>query len=257
MENDIKNRIRSAVRCLCKHQKENLEKFRKNSQKIYLGRLFGLGAWFQYFLAKELFEDTRFYSVVLVDCPVTFKGRKQPLYPDILVIDENNTLKGLIDVKLDFGYVKPEEFGFKKIKKGDHSSYTYNRKDNKFLKKYNDFFNAQQFQYKVKGVLDETEEKEIRIPKQVHKIAIILMGHVNNHNNYDGYKEAMEDAGFKFLHILWDGDVRHPNDEENVRRIEKEIKENNDIEKVFRPLFAIKMQVRLKREQAPEASEGH
>lgn len=235
MEVNVKSRIKNAVIKLCEHhKKENLERFRENkSLKIYLGRLFGLGAWFQYFLAEELFKDTQY--TVLVDCPVSIKGRKNPLYPDILVIDDDQYIKGLIDVKFDLGYVDPKKFGLK-IKKG--GEFSYYSSENKFLEKYNDFFEAEQFQYKLKNEFYETEDKkEIEIPKQVHKIAIVLMGNVNSHNRYKGYKAAMEDAGFKFLHILWNGNARHPNDEENMRLIEKEIIENNDIEKVLKPLF--------------------
>lgn len=227
MGSDIKGKIKKAIEGLCKIQEENLER-RKSTEKIYLGRMFSLGAWFQYLLARELFKDTQY--TVLVDCPVTINSRNQALYPDILVVDED-TLKAIIDIKLDLGYVDPKKFGFKNLK-GRHE-FSYNGRKNEFFKTYNNFFKAQEFQYKLKDGHDVKDKIEIKIPRRVDKIALLLMREVNDHDRYDGYKYAMEDAGFKLMHILSKGNVRHPDDKENVKLIEKEIAENSSIEQML------------------------
>lgn len=231
MGSDIKGKIKKAIEELCKIQEKNLER-RKSEEKIYLGRMFSLGAWFQYLLAGELFKDTQY--TVLVDCPVTINGRRQALYPDILVVDEN-TLKAVIDVKLDLGYVDPKKFGFKNLKRSDE--FSYNGRKNEFFKTYNNFFKAKEFKYKLKDGHVVKDKIEIKIPRQVEKIGLLLMKEANNHDNYDGYKHAMEDAGFKLMHILSKGNVRHPDDKENMKLIEKEIAENSSIEQVLGKLI--------------------
>jgi hypothetical protein len=242
MRKNIKTRVRKAVNETIDFHKSNLEEGRKKNGEIYLGRMFSLGVWFQYFLAKQLIFKTGYKA--LVDCPIVFKGRKQPLYPDILIIKEkgqSRELKYIVDVKLDLGYIKPEEFGVKILNnKGD---YKYEDKKNRFKGMYRDFLKAAHFKYHEKDEYNtirksETEgksdnHKKCIIGSKVKKIAVVLMENVNHHNRQKGYKKALERSGFTYVGILKgkDSDIRVPC--ESIKKIvEIDIEKNAEIKEL-------------------------
>ena len=235
--------VKNAVNQLVDFHRKNLKEGRIKDGELYLGRMFSLGAWFQYFLAKELIKGTGYKA--LVDCPITFDGRRQPLYPDILIIKEKGQtqeLKCVIDVKLDLGFIDSEEFGFKVL--SDKGDYKYEDKKNKFKDIYGDFLKAAKFRYhekdeynkirKQKNENGRDDYKECIIGGNIRKLAVVLMENINHHNRREGYKEAVKRAGFTYAGILKrkDSDVRVPG--KKIKEIVKaDIDKNPEIKRLL------------------------
>lgn len=234
---DIKKKIVNTIKELLKFHRENIKKFR--NKRIYLGRMFSLGNMFQYLLAKNLFKNTKYE--ILVDCAISIKDRKSPLYPDILLIENkknNKKLKGIIDVKIDCGWINTSYFGFEVLKESKREkNYKYTRKENKFLKEYKKFLNTKEFSYKIRNEYNEVEKNKryiVKIPVRVFKIVIILMENVNHHRRIEGYKFAVKDAGFSFLSILTDVNIRKPR---CGKLAIEEIDKNDKITKILKCIY--------------------
>jgi len=228
-EKHIVEGVKKAVIQLIEIHRDNLKKYRGQKSNIYLSRTFSLGAIFKYLLAENIFRKSEYR--VLVDCAVSYgkkksgESRKQPIYPDILVIkpfQNSGVLKAVIDVKLDLGFIKPKNFGYKVLKR---TPYYKQVGTNKFKVQYGKFFKAKKYRYKIKNDCNECEgeEKERTFVKKgaFSKVAIVLMGKINDHSRGPGYESAMREASFSVLPILQSGksDIRVPNQKniENAR----------------------------------------
>jgi len=225
----VRNKIAKTVKELLEYRRRSGLEFR--IRNIYLGRLFSLGGKFQYELAKNLFIDSKYE--VLVDCPVSY-GKRQPLYPDILVLEKKNNnrvLKAIFEVKVDLGFIDADEFGFKVADNKD--GYLYSRSKNEFRRHYADFFASLKFQYYVKDEYNHISEKrEFMLPEKFARVVIVLMENVNNHSRLKGYMKAVNDAGFSFLSILKnkDSDIRVPSKTSSLS-IREDLK-NMDLEEI-------------------------
>lgn len=174
-------------------------------------------AYFAELIAKKS-KDLR----ILVDCPVMFEGRKQPLYPDILLIDSRNNLKGVIEVKIDFGMVSDKAI-------------------NDFCKNYENFFKSAHCKYQLKDEWNECVERlTIKIPKkfpQKNKVYMLLTSQ-NDHGRLESYEKLIKAAGFRFISILRDKDIRNGDPKENFFKAKQAIQSHPDIVKIFSPFLS-------------------
>lgn len=168
------------------------QKSAKNN--VVLGRSFSLGSQFQYVLAKNLFEKTRFK--VLVDYPISIPGRKQPIYPDIAVISHNKLI-ALMEIKMDCGWI------------GD-----FNRVG-LALKEYNKILKNKRFAYKG---YDEKESHEVLVHPSCKRIFIIVSGH-NHRENVPQITKIAEKNNFRPLVLT---EKTHPN-KDTERSVIKEL----------------------------------
>lgn len=205
------------------------KRYKNKSNRVLLGRSFSMGSQFQYNLASKLFSKYGF--LVLVDYPIKLPNRRQCLYPDILVI-KNNRLIGIIEVKIDLGLIRLGFFGIKHTKRSKEK-YSYSKKENKFMKHYNELSNSDYFTYKI---LNEdgtkTKSKPVMIGKKIEKISLVVTKH-NHPKREKCFYESMKDSGFKLLFIL---EKIHPNDQLNCTKkiISEEIsKKRAEIKRVF------------------------
>jgi hypothetical protein len=215
--------------CICKsilylinENKRIKKKYRNTIDNVILGRKFQLGVRFQYELAKQLFQNTEYLA--LVDSPISFKyrGKNKTLYPDILVLKENK-LKGIIEVKIDLGYLKYKKFGIS-YNKDRSKKYSFNKRKNSFKKNYDRLIKSKEFSYILKknGL---KERKNVKIVRNVKKITTIATKN-NDHGRYEVFEESMRNAGFILINIL---DKLNPNDDFcDVSAVKNEIKEKNE-----------------------------
>lgn len=231
MSNSVANRIGKSLIYLIKENDRIKKEYKREKNNVILGRKFQLGSIFQYELAKELFQKTDYTA--LVDYPISFKyrGKNKTLYPDILIL-KGGKLKGVIEVKIDLGYLKIDHFGIEYNKKT--KKYKYKISKNKFRKNYANLLSSDKFSYKYKQN-DKKERRFVNIPRNTVKIMIIVTKH-NDHNRYDYFKNSMYDSNFKVLKIL---EKQHPNhDDCDVSAIKNEIRENEEnFNKAFKGLF--------------------
>lgn len=193
---------------------------RKNKisdETVLQGRNLSAGSDFQLNLAKELFSQNKDYEV-LVDYPLSFgkyktktgKIKTKSLYADIIVT-KKRVLKGIIEVKIDLGFLRCEDFGLSKGQKG----YQYTKSENRFKANYHSFLSSKEFRYKFPVGFKKPETRTIQIPKNgndVFKIFLIVTKR-NCHNRFESLKKAVQDSGFRFLCLLQDV---HPNERTNL-----------------------------------------
>lgn len=219
--------------------KKNRDEIRRNLQnkknKVYLGRSFAQ-LDFQYYLALNLFKKSK-YDKVLVDTGVSFRGSGfQPLYPDILLL-KNSQLKAILDIKIDLGFLRYEDYGIKYNKQ--KKMYGYERKKNKFKKRYKKFLSSKMASYKINNEYDKKEDFYFKIPnyKKVKKL-FILITKENDHSRFDTFFKSMDNSGFKFLVLLKDCHPGVP--KTTIQDIKSGLKENEkDIRKFLKPLIKL------------------
>jgi len=223
--------INKSILYLINENKRIKNKYRNAIDNVILGRKFQLGARFQYELAKELFQNTEY--IALVDYPISFRyrGKNKTLYPDIIVLKED-TLKGIIEVKIDLGYLRYKKFGIKYNK--DSKKYSFNKGKNSFKNDYNRLFKLKGFSYILKKNKLK-ERKYVKIPRNVKKITIIATKN-NAHGRCGVFEKSMRDSGFTLINIL---DKLNPNDDFcDVSAVKNEIKEKNEyFTKAFKGLL--------------------
>jgi len=209
---DFYDAARKTVIWLNEEYRSTVSKYMTNKSNVILGRKFSLGTEFQYEFAKRLFEGSSY--LVLVDTPIKLPNRKQRVYPDIVIIKDNE-LRGLMEVKMDCGWIGEDKL-----------------KDE--LETYKEITNSSSFSYST--YTDESMEKkkpfpEVVIPKNIKKIFVIV-SRKNDHDRIDEYvRELVETAGFELLILL---ENTHPNGRVNSTEIEEDIaKRKDEIRKII------------------------
>lgn len=226
---DVTQKVKQAMINLAKQYGEKKRQKLENRTNVLLGRIISSGSDFQYDFAKILFLGTRYK--VLVDYPITYAGytksgkmRNRTMYPDITVIDEENVLKAIIELKIDLGYLRED---YEKNLKSMTDAFRANKR-----MKYNEFV-------KVSG----SKNLYITIPRYFIKIFII--GTKQNHKERaEPFKRVVESLGFRPLILL---DNVHPNLLPKPETFEKELVElEGDISK----------EIEGKKEQIEKTFEG-
>jgi len=227
----IHKKIECAILELIKeYQDQKLHKL-KNKSNIFLGRNISLGSKFQNILAQNLFNDSSYK--VLVDYPICYKGKynsgkkgKKNLYPDILILDKENMLKALIELKIDLGFLS-KDF------------------ENNIRKTINAYRKNREMSYKKFVGFADSSDIHIEVPKRFIKIFIIVTK-INHTDRVEPFKKTVKHFGFRPLILL---EKYHPNPLTSVKNfrgdisrlrkdVEKEIYDKkNEINRTFRGLF--------------------
>ncbi len=189
-----------------RHMKKELK---GEGQKVLLGRSFSLGTQFQYEFARRLFLNNPAVTLVLVDHPISIPGRRQPIYPDIVLIRDGR-LVGIVDVKIDLGFLHLGHYGIKENRAG----YLYSKADNEFMWSYYDLIKAGKFTYKVSHDRNGRKNhnallREVVVGKDIKRLAIVVT-QINHHGKRSLYETAVKDADFEPLFLL---KSCHPNDD--------------------------------------------
>lgn len=204
------------------------KRYKSNKSNIVLGRTFSLGGMAGYELAKQLFNRTKYSAVV--DPPLTIKGRKNPLYPDILVT-KGDKLKAIIEMKIDLGFLNQENYGISYQK--EKKEYTYSKKENNFKKNMAVFSKAKHVKYNLKDEYGHIiKTRLIKVPKKFEKIMIVV-SKINHRKRAPFFEKAMDDSGFKILFLL---ETTHPNNPRySLKAVKKDLQGNqNKINKAFK-----------------------
>lgn len=231
MSINLSDCIGNSLKYLIEENRRIKRVYKTDNDGVILGRKFQLGSRFQYELARDLFQKTNY--TVLVDYPISYrnKSKSKTLYPDILVLKKGK-LKGIIEVKIDLGYLRFKHFGMKYNKRT--KEYTYKITRNKFKQNYDDLLSSRKFSYKYKQ--NEKDEKRfVDIPQKIVKIMILVTKH-NDHGRYDYFEKSMKDSGFVLLNIL---EKKHPNrDDCKFPDIVDKIRKNQEYyNEAFKGLF--------------------
>lgn len=170
--------------------------YQYSAKKLYLGRSFAQ-LDFEFNFAKNLFIKSKF-DRILVDTGISYDGSgMRPLYPDIILI-KNDTLIAIIEVKIDLGWLKIDEFGIRKNKNG---RYTFVSSQNNFRKRYDKFLTSKIGRYHKKVDEDNEDKIEFSIPRSVKKY-FILVTTENDHGRYKEFKKSIRNSKFKLLVFL-------------------------------------------------------
>lgn len=210
--------VRDALIFLMEKNKNIKEEYRLGN--VVLGRKFSLGSHFQYRLAENLFDNTD--KLVLVDKALSFprKPRKKIRYPDITII-KNKALKGIIEVKIDIGYLNLNKYG---IEKGEKKKYLYHKNQNNFMKQERKLLSKKYFTFRDKRKEKDSKEK-IETKGKVPKLFLVATK-INDHSRYPYFKKSVNDAGYSTLLVL---ENNHPNRPEcTKKKIVGEVKRDKE-----------------------------
>lgn len=146
-------------------------------------------------LHKQLHEDYR----ILIDYPIIFPGQNQRITPDILIL-RDNTIKMMLELKIDLGY---EKDGWEKQKKARVDRL----KENKFQTGYKPL--------NVNTLLKE-DKVLINVPDNI-EYATVIFCHKNGAELIKGIvntckSHTSEDRGEYPFFILLKDTAIHPND---------------------------------------------
>lgn len=198
---EITDAIIKHVNGLQKHYREMFQNEKNDSNPVQLGRSFRVSDKLQFEFANALSKQIK-SDKILVDYPISCTIRTQPLYPDILII-KSGIITGIIEMKIDLGFLNLESFGITAKKK---SKYTYRIKDNNFRTNYENLINSQEVYYKMKS--GKKNRVDVKINKKVKKKFLIITEE-NDHGRKKYFEQAIKDAGFEILFLL--NKTTHPN----------------------------------------------
>jgi hypothetical protein len=210
-------------------------KLKLNTGKVRFGRSPSLSHVFEREVASNLSEIYPEY-LFLVDYPISLYDSNdkylRTLYFDNLIIKgidiekrkTSGTLVGILDLKIDLGYVDLREYGY------DDQDLTKILASSEFSKREELICspNAIQFNYVV-NAHSETEKQQnrdigklkVKIPPKFKKIAIVCTQH-NDHRRSESYSNALRENGYEILFLL-DQDC-HPNRLDDLsKKIKKQI----------------------------------
>lgn len=192
------------------------------------GRGASAASEFELDFARRLFGESK-KKKVLVDYPISFgkyrtdsgKTKKKTIYSDILVT-EQNFLKGIIEAKIDLGFLNYERYGIRK----KNRSYFYEKKHNLFKKDYALLLQTGGFSYRYPVGFKHPKDFHIIIPKDAEVSRILLVvTRSNDHGRYEKFRESVIDSGFCFLCILENTHPNeHPEKNEDLREWSNRIK---------------------------------
>jgi hypothetical protein len=213
MQENIVERIQKSLFWLVDFYGDQ-RKRKLGNKEIILGRNQSASSLFQTEFAKHLFGNGKF--TVLVDYPVSFgeyltqtqKRKAKTLYPDLLVM-AGDTLRGVIELKLDLGFLKSGHYGLTRVRT-QTERWKYSGQSN-FKEDYSNLMHAKELRYKYPVGFLHPERKKIKLPSDKGKISKICMvvTKQNNHGRFEAFQESINDSGFKFLCLL---DGIHPNE---------------------------------------------
>lgn len=180
------------------------------TSNIIQGRNEAAGPFFQLRLAENLFSEDK-KKKVLVDYPINFRSRNQKrmktVYSDIIVT-EGGIIKGVIEAKIDLGWLRPKSYGLVKGKK--KGTWTYDRSLNEFKRKYNELVRSDEVSYRYPIGFSNPKDANFHLPRSKKMLLIfLLVTRQNDHNRSAAFAKSMRDAGFHFLCLL---ENVHPNE---------------------------------------------
>ena len=206
--------------------KELNKQEKDDNNRVQLGRSFKMVDVFQFEFAKCI-SDFLKADKIIVDYPTSCTNRTQPIYPDIQIISKNE-IKGIIEVKIDLGFLRLNEFGITYDK--PNKKYSFGQINNSFAKTYSNFLTSEEVWYKKKKK-GSNDKVDLRFDKQLKKIFIVV-SRKNHPDRGPFFEQAMKQAGFKLLFLL---DKIHPNMNVNIdSNIKEEIeRKKEEIQKLF------------------------
>lgn len=215
-------RIVNAVWLLAREYLRIQRKYQDPKGPIILGRKFALGSKFSYMFASEVLNNPK--NTILVDFPITIARRQQPLYPDILVV-QNGELLATLETKIDLGYIRLESYGIFHLK--SENKYVYRQDKNGFKQNYRQFFKSDSFAYRI-----GKERLKVQISQEIKRICVVVTKN-NAHGRVDCFETSMKDARFTPVFLL--SEKLHPNHPSiEKRKIQSEVTlQKNSIERIF------------------------
>lgn len=78
-------------------------KVKVNNSIIKRGRSHSISSHTEDLFAAFLAENLGKYKY-FIDQPITIQGKKNAIYPDIAIVDDNNRIVNLLDLKMDLGF---------------------------------------------------------------------------------------------------------------------------------------------------------
>lgn len=90
-------------------------KTKVNNSRITRGRSHSISSYTEDLFAAFLAENLGKYHY-FIDQPITIEGKKNVIYPDVAIVDENNKIVNLLDLKMDLGFNRNSFIDFCKKK---------------------------------------------------------------------------------------------------------------------------------------------
>ncbi len=158
----------------------------KMSKRIFLGRSRSASDTFEESLAFGLLHFLKEDRVIYIDAPMSMANKNgvkksETIYPDILIVDKDNQLRGIIELKIDLGWLSDE----------------WSEKRRTLIRTLH-----------KKQLSIKRGETKIKIEKD-YQYLILVLSQINDHGRWQ--KSFKKDhRGYAFL--LLDGSYPHPND---------------------------------------------
>jgi len=226
-KNKILNVFEKSLEALNKKSTEIKSEKIENKSRVHIGRAPSLASFFEQTLAKELSNEYLEYNFY-VDYPISLylkneRISKQPIYPDILIIDlKEKKLIAIIEIKLDLGYVDVEK---------ESKSVRDSPLDDADSIQFNSIVGAY-------SEMEKGKNKRIYLTKSQNFHKIVLIVTAKNQHNYEGigkletYQQVMTKRGYRVISLL---DNHHYNDISDLSKIIKKslAKKRGDILEIF------------------------
>jgi len=161
------------------------------SERIQRGRAVSIASEFEERFAILLERVLPANYLVLIDYPISYtvddRKRRKTSYPDIAIVRNTQELVGIIELKIDLGY----------LKRG-------------WVEKANSDFEllrtAGKATYKTDIGTPKAKARDISVARDLRRAVIVLTG-ANDHKRLLAFRERQENC-----YVLCSKDNRHPND---------------------------------------------
>ena len=167
-ETEIKNLLKDVVQLF-----QEKKKSKKISARVQRGRASSIANEFEDRFATLLEKALPYKYSIFVDYPLSYKveGRKRykTSYPDVAIIRDSSVLVGIIELKIDLGYL-PRGWADKTKAEFEH------------------LCKAEKIRYKTDIGTDKAMVKELSVARELHKATVVLTGK-NDHRRLLGFSK--------------------------------------------------------------------
>lgn len=151
---------------------QSRKRAKKISKRIQRGRAQSIASEFEDRFARFLEMVLPEKYSILVDYPLSYeidgRKRRKTSYPDIAIVRDGQMLEGIIELKIDLGYLRRDWI------KESKAEFTYLQK-------------AHKVKYKTDVGTDKAEQREFTVSRNFHRAIVVVTGK-NDHGRLEVFR---------------------------------------------------------------------